>query len=75
MKGKIKWIIIGIVAVIIIAIATIFIINELQFSYEIEEITEINYTTLVHEGKYGVIDKTGTIIVEPIYNAIWNKSI
>ncbi len=70
MKGKIKWIIIGIVAVIIIAIATIFIINELQFSYEIEEITEINYTTLVHEGKYGVIDKTGTIIVEPIYNAV-----
>ncbi len=70
MKGKLKWIIIGIIAVLIITIATILIINELGLSYEIEEIKEINYTTLVHDGKYGVIDKTGNIIVEPTYDAV-----
>ena len=70
MKGKIKWIIIGIIAVIIIIVATLLIINEMGYSYEIEEITEINYTTLVHEEKYGVIDKSGNVIVEPIYNAV-----
>ena len=70
MKGKIKWIIIGILAVIIIAVITVYIINEVQLFYEIEEITEINYATLVHEGKYGVIDKTGNIVVEPTYDAI-----
>lgn len=70
MKGKIKWIIIGIIVVAIIAVVAIWTINEMQLSYKIEEIKDINYTTLVHEGKYGVIDKTGTIVVEPIYNAI-----
>lgn len=70
MSGKIKWIIIGIIAVIIIAIATICIINEAKLSYKIEKIKEINYCTLIHDGKYGVIDKKGNIVVEPIYNAV-----
>lgn len=70
MKGKIKWIIIGIIAVIVISIATVLIINEMGFSYKIEEIKQINYTTLLHDGKYGVIDKTGNIVVEPIYEAV-----
>ena len=70
MKGKIKWIIIGIAIIAIIAIAIILIINEMGYSYKIEEITEINYTILVHEEKYGVIDKQGNIIIEPIYDAV-----
>lgn len=70
MKGKIKWIIIGIIVLAIIAIASVLIINEVGLSYQIEEIKEINYTTLVHDGKYGVIDKTGNIVVEPIYEAV-----
>lgn len=70
MKGKIKWIIIGIAIIAVIAIAIILIINEMGYSYKIEEITEINYTILVHEEKYGVIDKQGNIIIEPIYDAV-----
>lgn len=71
MKGKLKWIIIGsIIGIIIIAISTIFIVNEIQLSYNIEEIKEINYATVIHDGKYGVIDKTGKIVVEPNYDAI-----
>ena len=70
MKGKIKWIIIGIIVLAIIAMASVLIINEVGLSYQIEEIKEINYTTLVHDGKYGVIDKTGNIVVETIYEAV-----
>lgn len=70
MKKKIKWIIIGIIIVAIIAIAIALVINEMGFYYKVEEITEINYTTLVQKEKYGVIDKAGNIVVEPIYDAV-----
>lgn len=70
MKGKIKWIVIGIIVVAVIAVITVFVVNELQFAYQIEEIKEINYVTLVQEGKYGVMDKTGKIVIEPKYNGI-----
>ena len=64
-----KWVILGII-VIIIAVAVVFAVNEMQFAYEIEEIKEINYVTLEQDNKYGVIDKTGKIVVEPTYNGI-----
>lgn len=70
MKGKVKWIVIGIVMIAVIAIVAVYMINEMQYAYQIEEVKEINYATLVQEGKYGVIDKTGKIIVEPTYNGI-----
>lgn len=69
MKGKMKWVILGII-VIIIAVAVVLTVNEMQFAYEIEEIKEINYVTLEQDNKYGVIDKTGKIVVEPTYNGI-----
>lgn len=69
MKGKIKWMI-GIVMLAIIIVATVVIINELQYAYKIEQIKEVNYVTLVQEEKYGVIDKQGNIIIEPAYNGI-----
>ena len=69
MKGKMKWII-GIIIIAMIVVATVVIMNEMQFAYKIEEVKEINYVTLVQGGKYGVIDKTGNIIIEPTYNGI-----
>ena len=57
MNKKIRWIIIGIVAVIIIAISIMAIINEVQLHYKVEEISEYNYFTLEQNQKYGVIDK------------------
>lgn len=69
MKGKLKWII-GMVIIVIIAIATAWTIYEMQFNYKIEEVKEIKYVTLVKEGKYGVIDRSGNIIIEPTYNGI-----
>ena len=70
MNGKVKWIIIAIIAIIIIAIAVSITINELQFQYKIEEIKEYNYFVLIENGKYGVIDKEGNNIIEPNYMAV-----
>lgn len=69
MKGKMKWIV-GIIIIAVISVVAVIMIQEMQFAYKIEEIKEINYVTLVKEGKYGVIDKTGNIIIEPTYNGI-----
>lgn len=69
MKGKMKWLV-SIIIIAVIAIVAVIVFNEIQFAYKIEEVKEINYVTLVTEGKYGVIDKTGNIIIEPTYNGI-----
>ena len=70
MKEKIKWIIIAIIIITIIIVGAVLIVNEMQLSYKIEEIKEINYTTVIHDEKYGVIDKKGNVIIEPIYDAV-----
>ncbi|MFQ8989050.1 MAG: hypothetical protein ACLR6T_10260, partial [Intestinibacter sp.] len=70
MKGKIKWIIIGILILVVLSIATVMIINEMQLNYTIEEITEYNYFVLIENEKYGVIDKYGNVIIEPSYEAV-----
>lgn len=70
MNKKIRWIIIGIVAVIIIAISIMAIINEVQLHYKVEEISEYNYFTLEQNQKYGVIDKNGNIVIEAEYGAV-----
>ena len=43
MKGKVKWIIVGILILVVVSIAAIMIIKEMQLNYTIEEITEYNY--------------------------------
>lgn len=70
MNKKIRWIIIGIVAVIIIAISIMAIINEVQLHYKVEEISEYKYFTLEQNKKYGVIDRNGNIVIEAEYEAV-----
>lgn len=70
MNKKIRWIIIGIVAVIVIAISIMAIINEVQLHYKVEEISEYNYFTLEQNQKYGVIDRNGNIVIEAEYEAV-----
>ncbi|MBR1802994.1 MAG: WG repeat-containing protein [Clostridia bacterium] len=70
LKGKIKWILIAIVAVIIICVVAILLIRQNQFHYQIEKITNFQYRVLIKNGKYGVIDKQANIVIEPIYDAI-----
>lgn len=70
MNKKIRWIIIVIVAVIIIAISIMAIINEVQLHYKVEEISEYKYFTLEQNQKYGVIDRNGNIVIEAEYGAV-----
>lgn len=67
MKGKLKWIIIGIVLILAISIISIIIVNEMQTQYSVEEIKDYNYFILDSNGKYGVVDKSGNVIIEPEY--------
>ena len=67
-----KWIILAAILLILIAIGTMttmYIINS-DISYEIEEITQFNFFKLYENKKYGVIDRSGNIIIEPTYDAI-----
>ncbi|MGN1269270.1 MAG: WG repeat-containing protein [Clostridia bacterium] len=70
MNGKLKWIIISAIVLIIAIIITILIINESQINYSIEEIKEYNYFTLIENNKYGVIDKNGNVVIEPNYTTV-----
>lgn len=72
---KLKRISLSVVAVIIIiAIITgvIIAINKAKENYIVEEISsaDINYYKIISDGKSGVIDKDGKVIIEPEYNTI-----
>ena len=61
------------IAIILIIIASIFIIktiNTKKYNYEIEKINEFNYYTYREDNVYGVIDKNGKIIVEAKYTNV-----
>lgn len=70
MKGKLKWIILAVIIIAILATIGLIVVNELQFQYTIEEIKEYNYFVLTEEGKNGVIDKNGNVVVKPEYIAV-----
>ncbi len=70
MKKKI----IVVLSIIILIIGIISIIkynkNKLKFNYTIEQISEVNYFLLMQNNKYGVINKNGDIVVDPIYDVV-----
>lgn len=70
MKKKII-ICLGIIA-LIIGIISIIKHNKYKekLNYSIEQITEENYFLLMQNNKYGVINKNGDIIIDPIYDVI-----
>lgn len=70
MKSKIKWIIIGIVILIAIVALVVFIVNRMSYSYKVEEVKEFNYNILTKNERYGVINKNGEVVVEPIYDTV-----
>ena len=69
-----KRIIIILLIIFILGIITgYFIINKINESkriYEIEEISEFNYFTFKDGENYGVIDKTGKVVIEAEYEKI-----
>lgn len=70
MKKKV----IVVLSIIILIIGIISIIkynkNKSKFDYTIEQISEVNYFLLMQNNKYGVINKNGDIVVDPIYDVV-----
>lgn len=70
MKKKI----IVVLSIIILIIGIISIIkynkNKSKFNYTIEQISEVNYFLLMQNNKYGVINKKGDIVVDPVYDVV-----
>lgn len=66
-------IIIAIVVLILVALTSVVIYNkavENGKNYEIEQVNKYNYFILKQNDLYGVIDKSGNIIITPKYNEI-----
>lgn len=71
MKKKSIFILIGVIIVIAIAIVTvIYFINQSKYNFTIKRVTQIDYNVINKDERYGVINRNGDIIVEPIYDII-----
>ncbi|MBO5349974.1 MAG: WG repeat-containing protein [Clostridia bacterium] len=61
-------------SIIILIIGIILIVKynkqKEKLNYTLDKIGEVNYFLLMQNNKYGVINKTGDIIVDPIYDVI-----
>lgn len=70
MKKKIILTIILLIAICTIALLIIKNKNKAKYNYEIEKVTEYNYFIYKENGNYGVIDKTGNILVNAKYTNV-----
>lgn len=72
MKRRFRiWVsIIVIIAVVAISLSAYYLIKINGRKYEIAKIEEYNYFILKKNNNYGVIDKSGNIIIEPSYTEI-----
>ena len=70
-KKKIIIIVFLIVLVVVIATVTAICLNKrAKYVYDIEQVSHIEYNTINIDGRYGVIDGKGNIIIEPNYDVI-----
>ncbi len=69
---KISIIVLLVILIIAIISGIIITINKSKENYTVEKIenADINYYKIISNGKSGVIDKSGNIIIEPEYNTI-----
>ena len=62
------------ICIVLIILGIIFIIRNNEYkqkiNYTIEQIGEENYFLLMQNNKFGVINKNGDIIIDPIYDII-----
>ncbi len=69
---KISLLVLIVIIIIAIIIGIIIAINKSKENYTVEQIStaDINYYKIISDGKSGVIDKAGNVIIEPEYNTI-----
>lgn len=72
MEGRKNIVIIGIIIVVIISsIIGIYLYKDYQNKkYEVEEVISYLYYPIYENGKMGVIDTKGNIVVEPEYDTV-----
>ena len=61
------------IACVICFLAIFFIIsnnNDKKLKYTVEKIEKPNYFMLMENNKYGVIDKNGNVVINPIYDVV-----
>ena len=63
-----------IIGLIIIVLVIIGIVCKVRYDnarkYELEQVTSIDYLLLIEEGRCGVINKAGEVVISPIYDDI-----
>lgn len=64
--------VIVLILIIGIGIGTFMFLNNKKYEYKLEtiETSQIQYYKLEQNGKYGIIDKDGNLLIEPKYNSI-----
>ena len=71
MKKKVTlFSIIVIIAISIIVITIINLKNKKDMNYQLEEVNEINYMVFSENNKFGVINKTGEVVVQALYDEV-----
>ncbi len=66
----IRCILIAVLVIAIIVGVSIYFIYQNGRRYEIEEVKQYNYFTLRKDNLYGVIDRSGNIIIDPTYDDV-----
>ena len=62
----------ALILIIAVVVGIVIFINNQRYNYELSEIQdgEFQYYKLEKDGKYGVIDRNGNVIIEPTYASI-----
>ena len=69
-KKIVSIVIILIIIILTVSISIIYFKNRAKYVFDVEYVSEILYNQVKVDGKYGVVDKSGNIIIEPNYNII-----
>lgn len=71
-KKGIILLIVALILIIAVVVGIVIFVNNQRYNYELSEIQdgEFQYYKLEKDGKYGVIDKNGNVIIEPTYASI-----
>ena len=70
-KKKLVILIVVILVIIVLAtILTLWLTKRAKYVYDIEEVSHIEYNTINIDNRYGIIDGSGNIVIEPNYDVI-----
>ena len=70
-KKKLVVLIVIILVIIVLAtVLTLWLNKRAKYVYDIEEVSHIEYNTINIDNRYGIIDGSGNVVIEPNYDVI-----